>query len=180
MAQPGWINLDAVPLPGVDVVADLDRCAEKPLPFADDSIDEFLMSHVIEHLRNTLPLMAELYRIARAGARTTIRVPYGATDDAWEDPTHLRPYFVQSFGYFSQPCYWRADYGYRADWQPDRVTLLIPAGRIEGLTPQAAMQKVMTERNVVREMVAELVAVKPARPPQRELQQPPRIAITRV
>ena len=30
----GWINLDVVRLPGVDVVADLERCAEAPLPFA--------------------------------------------------------------------------------------------------------------------------------------------------
>jgi len=180
MAQPGWINLDVMALPGVDVVADLDRCAEAPLPFEADSIDELLMSHVIEHLHHTLPLMQELHRIARAGAMLTIRVPYGGTDDAWEDPTHLRPYFINSFAYFSQPAYWRADYGYRGDWQPDLITLLIPAVQIEGLAPQDVMKKVMAGRNVVREMIARLVAVKPIRAPQRELQQAPKIAITKV
>lgn len=180
MAQPGWINLDVMALPGVDVVADLDRCAEAPLPFEADSIDELLMSHVIEHLHHTLPLMQELHRIARAGAMLTVRVPYGGTDDAWEDPTHLRPYFINSFAYFSQPAYWRADYGYRGDWQPDLITLLIPAVQIEGLAPQDVMKKVMAGRNVVREMIARLVAVKPIRAPQRELQQAPKIAITKV
>lgn len=31
-------------------------------------------------------------------------------DDAVEDPTHARQYFLNSFGYFLQPFYWRADY----------------------------------------------------------------------
>ncbi|MGE0746427.1 MAG: methyltransferase domain-containing protein [Rhodospirillales bacterium] len=179
-AQPGWINLDSMALPGVDVVADLDRCADAPLPFEPDSIDEFLLSHVIEHLRHTLPLMQELHRIARPGAALTIRVPYGGSDDAWEDPTHLRPYFLNSFAYFSQPAYWRADYGYRGDWQPEQIALLIPAAQTEGLSAQDVMKKVLGERNVVREMIARLVAVKPIRPPQRELQQAPKIAITKV
>lgn len=48
----GWINVDAKQLPGVDLVADLDHCQDVPLPFDSDSIDEFLASHVIEHLVN--------------------------------------------------------------------------------------------------------------------------------
>src|SRR5262245_44004550 len=103
---PGWINLDAQPLPGVDIIADLERCAEVPLPLGGDSVDEFLLSHVIEHIHAPLPLMQELHRIARPGAKAFIRVPYGSSDDAWEDQTHVRAYFLQSFGYFSQPYYW--------------------------------------------------------------------------
>ena len=115
---PDWINLDVRPLPGVDLVADLDGRgsagpAAAPLPLPDGSVEEFLLSHVLEHIREPLPMMEELWRVAAPGARMTVRCPYGSSDDAWEDPTHVRAIFLQSFGYFSQPYYWRADYGYR-------------------------------------------------------------------
>jgi SAM-dependent methyltransferase len=166
---PGWVNVDWMALPGVDVVANLNDCATTPLPFADDSVDELALSHVIEHLPNALPLMQELHRIAKPGAKAIIRTPYGSSDDAWEDPTHVRPYFHGSFGYFSQPYYWRADYGYRGDWQPQTVTLRVPA-RYAGNDRAAFLERLRTDRNLVLEMVAELVAVKPAREPRRELQ----------
>jgi SAM-dependent methyltransferase len=177
---PGWINLDSARLPGIDIIADLEQCAEPPLPIADDSIDEILMSHVIEHIRAPLPLMQELHRIARPGAKTTIRVPYGSSDDAWEDPTHVRAYFLQSFGYFSQPYYWRADYGYRGDWQPAEITLKLDKKRFSSMSGQALLAVVNRERNIVREMICVLTAIKPARQPRRELQTPPAIKIALV
>jgi SAM-dependent methyltransferase len=174
---PGWVNVDAAPLPGVDVVADLERCRTQRLPFGDDAADELLLSHVIEHLDDTLGVMQELHRIARPGAIATIRCPYGASDDADEDPTHRRRYFLNSFGYFSQPAYWRADYGYRGDWQPRRIVLLVDQQENAGLAPSDVLRKVRTLRNVVLEMVAKLEAVKPIRPPDRALQQAPSIEI---
>jgi SAM-dependent methyltransferase len=176
----GWVNVDSVRLPGVDVVADLDFCREKPLPFPNDSVDEFLLSHVIEHLGDPLGLMQELHRIARPGARATIRCPYGASDDADEDPTHIRRMFPQSFGYFSQPYYWRADYGYRGDWAPERIVLYVDGTANAGLAPADVLRKVNALRNVVSEMVAELSAVKPIRPPERGLQRAPLIEIAHV
>lgn len=111
--KEGWINLDLFPLEGVDIVTDLEKCATDPIPLDDNSIDEFYCSHVIEHVVNTLPLMQELHRIAKPDAVALFRVPYGSSDDAFEDPTHVRQYFRSSFKYFSQPLYWRTDYGYR-------------------------------------------------------------------
>ncbi len=174
---PGWINLDRAKLPGVDVVADLEKCASTPLPLESNSIDEFLLSHVIEHIHASLDLMQELYRVAKPNAKATIHVPFGGSDDAWEDPTHVRAYFINSFGYFSQPFYWRADYGYRGDWQPDRIVFLVEERLHKGMALQAILDKIYTQRNVVREMIAELTAIKPARQPVRELQVIPRIDI---
>jgi tetratricopeptide (TPR) repeat protein len=174
---PGWINLDRVSRPGVVVVADLDVCASTPLPFGADSFDEFLGSHILEHLHNPLPFMQELHRIACAGARAVFRLPYGSSDDAFEDPTNVRQYFVNSWGYFSQPLYWRADYGYRGDWKPVKVILLVSRRRFADQPFEAILQEVHERRNVVPEMVAELEAIKPIRPARRELQTVPDVEI---
>lgn len=165
---PGWKNIDGAALAGVDVVADLEQCATRPLPFADDSAGEFLLSHVLEHIRNPLALMQELHRIACPGAAMTVRTPYGTSDDAWEDPTHVRPYFPGSFRYFAQPVYWRADYGYRGDWDLRKVTLVVNQAMHAGRSQEQILDRIRTARNAVQEMVAELVAVKPARPPRKE------------
>jgi glycosyltransferase involved in cell wall biosynthesis/SAM-dependent methyltransferase len=167
---PGWINLDSMALPGVDVVADLEACAGQPLPFDDNTVDEFLLSHVLEQISNTLPFMQELWRIAKPGARMVIRVPHGASDDAWEDPTHVRAYFANSFGYFSQPFYWRADYGYRGDWRVDKLTYVVNREKNADLSESEIIEKAHTQRNVVQEMIVELSPVKPIREPLRALQ----------
>jgi SAM-dependent methyltransferase len=171
---PEWINLDYPARRGVEVVYDLERCAEIPMPFEDDSIDEFLLSHVIEHIRNSMPMMQELHRTAKPGALARIRLPHGASDDAWEDPTHVRSYFQQSFGYFSQPFYWRADYGYRGDWQLEKLSLAVSKAVYAGASVETLSNDVATKRNVVREMVADMRAIKPIREPLKELQVAPR------
>jgi SAM-dependent methyltransferase len=178
--KEGWINLDSAALPGVDLIADLDNLREMPIDLPDDSVEQFLLSHVIEHIRDSLGLMQELWRLAMPGAIAVIRVPHGGSDDAWEDPTHVRSYFVNSFAYFSQPAYWRADYGYRADWQPDKIQLLLDGERCAGLSPQEAFTKIRYERNVVKEMICDMRAVKPMREPKRELQTPPEINLALV
>lgn len=162
--REGWINLDSSRLPSVDVVADLDDCRRTPLPFAADSIDEFHCSHVLEHLRDALGFMQELHRIAKPGAVATIRVPYGSSDDADEDPTHVRRLFLYSFSYFSQRGYWYADYGYRGDWETDNIVLTVDAARHAGKPFEQIFEELRTQRNVVLEMITTLKAVKPTRP----------------
>lgn len=173
--QPGWVNIDMARLPGVDLIADLNECRRVPLPYADDSVDQFLLCHTLEHIQDSLGLMQELHRVAKPGANCVIHVPYGSSDDAFEDPTHVRQYFLNSFGYFSQPFYWRADYGYRGDWQTERIELRVPKALTQNTTAQLLLARVNSERNVVSEMVATLRAVKPIREPKRELQAPAHI-----
>lgn len=166
----GWINLDCMELPGVDIVANLDNCKRVSLPFQDNSIDEFFAGHVIEHINDSLSMMQELHRIAKPGAKAVFRCPYGSSDDAYEDPTHIRRYFLNSFGYFSQPFYWRADYGYRGDWQIQTTSLIVDKERFKGKSHEEIMYEIYTYRNIVKEMIVELIAVKPIRQPRRELQ----------
>lgn len=174
---PGWINLDSMPLPGVDVIFDLETCAKEKIPLPDNSADEFLLSHVIEHIDNILPMMQELHRIAQPDAKMVIRVPYGSSDDAFEDPTHIRQCFIGTFGYFSQPFYWLADYGYRGDWQPKKITLRMDKRYVSGNNVTQIMDLVMHQRNIVSEMVVELVSIKPIRSPLKDLQENPEINI---
>lgn len=176
--REGWVNVDSQRLPGVDIVTDLESLGQSPLPLADNSADEYLLSHVLEHIRNVLPMMQELHRIARPHALMQIRVPYGSSDDAFEDPTHVRQLFCGSFGYFSQPHYWRADYGYRGDWVTEKIELSI-SQKFRHLDDAALWDCIQRDRNVVTEMVATLRAVKPIRPPVKELQNTPRIILLR-
>jgi len=178
--QEGWLNVDSAALPGVDIVCDLERLRENPIDLPDETVGHFLLSHVIEHVRDSLGLMQELWRLATPGAIAVIRVPHGGSDDAWEDPTHVRAYFPKSFGFFSQPFYWRADYGYRGDWDPEKVGLLVDRSRCAGLSPQEIYARTLNERNLVREMICELRAVKPRREPKRELQTDLRVEIVAV
>jgi SAM-dependent methyltransferase len=177
--RAGWINLDLEAGPGVDVVADLDQCAYRPLPFEDDRFDEVFASHLLEHLREPLAFMRELHRVCRAGAVAVFHTPHGASDDAFEDPTHFRQYFPDSFGFFSQPAYWRADYGYRGDWQPETVELLVDAERYKDVPDEQIEWEVRHLRNTVIEMRATLRCVKPIREQSRDLIERPRLVIVR-
>jgi SAM-dependent methyltransferase len=166
--RPDWVNLDSRKLPGVDVVADLDACRERPLPIPGDSIDEFLGRHVLEHLRDPLACMQELHRIAKPNATAVFHVPYGSSDDADEDPTHVRRFFLHSFYYYSQLGYTHADYGYRGDWETLGIVLTMDATRCAGKSYDQLEEEIRSQRNVVREMIATLRAVKPARRPGGE------------
>ncbi len=176
----GYINIDSAALPGIDLICNLEELRERPIDLPDGTVEYFLLSHVIEHIRDSLGLMQELWRLAIPGAIAQIRVPHGANDDAWEDPTHVRAYFPGSFGYFTQPYYWRADYGYRGDWTVERLQLHVDRHRCAGLTPNEALALSRRERNIVREMICDLSAVKPIREPKRELQSFPLIEIVHV
>src|SRR5262245_8903632 len=73
--EPGFVNIDAYDGPSVDLVANLDSPFHVLLPYEDESCDEFLLSHVLEHIHHPLPLMAELHRVAMGGALCHIRCP---------------------------------------------------------------------------------------------------------
>jgi hypothetical protein len=119
--------------------------------------------------------MEELYRVAAEGCQLVIRCPHGASNDADEDPTHVRRMFPGSFQYFSQPIYWRADYGYRGDWQLVVANLLVYDVHLTKYGEKGMLQAIEHGRNFVQEMVIEMVPFKPARRQDRALLQPTNI-----
>ncbi len=89
--------IDAVRLPGVDLVHDLES---RPYPLPDHCADQVVLNHVLEHFADPLPVMEEVWRIARPGGRVRIRTPHYSGIYAWKDPTHRRAFTSESFGYF--------------------------------------------------------------------------------
>lgn len=178
--REGWVNVDQHPAPGVDLVANLDDPDKISLPWPDDSVTELHVSHLVEHLRYPLPLFEEMWRVAAPDAELVVRCPYGSSDDADEDPTHVRRLYMKSWGYLSQPFYWRADYGYRGDWQPETITLKVSNPAMKELSDDELHLMVLHWRNVVAEMVVTLRAIKPARPTEADLQRPPTVVFKRL
>ena len=93
-----WVNLDFNKKVRADVYADL----EKDLPFKDNYFDYVFAEHVLEHVKNLIPLMAELKRICKPGAIIDIRVPHASSMPAYQDPTHVRFFTYLTFDYFSE------------------------------------------------------------------------------
>lgn len=92
----GYINCDITDRVKVDKIVDL----EKKLPFEDNSIDEIICFHFLEHIKNFIPLMEEIYRICKNNAIIKIKVPYFAYPGAFADPTHVRFFTLKTFEYF--------------------------------------------------------------------------------
>lgn len=158
-------NVDISTEVDADVVMDI---TQFPWPFQADTFSSVYCSHVLEHIREPLPFMQELARVCCPGAVAVFKLPYGSSDNAWEDPTHYRPYFLDSFGYFSQAAYGGADYGYKGDWSGvTRELRLFPDKGFEQLKDrlEELLGIVMTMRNVVEEYKVVMRNIKPPRSP---------------
>ena len=70
----GYINCDISEKSNPDLIVDI----EKELPFEEDSIDEIFMDNVLEHTKNRLKVLDNLYKVCKNGAIIKIIVPYFA------------------------------------------------------------------------------------------------------
>jgi SAM-dependent methyltransferase len=93
---PGAVGLDRHPLPGVDIVANLDE----GLPFAPESFDVVSANQVLEHVRDLVALVDEVHRVLRTGGVLVAHVPYFRSSWAHIDPTHVRSFTIRSMDYF--------------------------------------------------------------------------------
>ena len=92
------MNLDKHPLPGVDIVHDL---TDLPLPFENESVDEVLCRHVLEHI-DYIPVLRDIHRILTPGGRLCIYVPHFTSSAMYDDPTHRHFFSAATFGFFTQ------------------------------------------------------------------------------
>jgi SAM-dependent methyltransferase len=98
--SPGYYGVDLVEMNGVDIVADLN----KPLDLLpDNSVGAIISRHVLEHIPNLVPLLAEFRRITRPDGRIEIVVPHFSNPYFYSDPTHVRFFGLYTFFYFADP-----------------------------------------------------------------------------
>ena len=111
--RPGSFGFECRKQQGVDALCDIER----PLPLKDNSADIVHLSHVLEHVRDALSFMEEVYRICKPGGKVQVAVPYYTSRGAFRDPTHVRYITEDTFQYFEQP----TDYGVRTDFHIESI-----------------------------------------------------------
>lgn len=100
--QHGWVGVDVRPLPGVDIVQDLEEFPWKDIP--DEAASLVMASHVVEHInpaRGTfIRFMDEVWRILKPGGQFMISLPYAGSPGYWQDPTHINGCTEVTWAYF--------------------------------------------------------------------------------
>ncbi len=71
------------------------------LPFKDESFDEVLASHVLEHLFDMGGALREIHRVLKRGGKLIVVAPYGT--DKLYDPFHHHPFDLTTMDYFCRP-----------------------------------------------------------------------------
>lgn len=82
--REGFINLDIEDY-GQEIVRDLD----KGLPFDDESVGNIQAKHVLEHVKDIVFVLDEIYRVLEKGGVVGIEVPHVDCDGAF-DVKHRR------------------------------------------------------------------------------------------
>lgn len=99
--KKGYINCDISPDVKPDKVIDL----EKKLPFKNNSVEEIIIEHCLEHVFNFVGLVHEMHRVCKNRARIKIKVPFYSSWGQFNDPTHVRFFTPFTFNYFSKNSY---------------------------------------------------------------------------
>lgn len=86
--QPGYIGMDMINHPCVDIVHDVQ---EFPWPIDSNSCFQVLMSHLWEHIepKYRFQVMDEIWRIMRPDGQLLIAAPYAGS---WGDAAHPAHY----------------------------------------------------------------------------------------
>lgn len=177
---------------GVDLLAAADHKVDLlkfPWPFDDDSIDELHCSHFVEHIDNRLVEVRDLvdpnpqsldrwvgvdmffaffdeaWRILRPGGKMQVIVPHLKTDRAFQDPTHRRFLPMAAFVYLNRD-WLRAQkldhYRTRSNFDVN-VQPTVPV-EMTLLAQEVQARRFSENWNTTHDLVADLVALKPAVP----------------
>lgn len=91
----GYINCDISKEVNPDRIVDL----EDELPFKDNSVDEIIIEHTLEHIKNISLLLKEMYRVCKNDAKIKIKVPYFSHESAFSTMTHRRFFTWTTFDF---------------------------------------------------------------------------------
>jgi predicted SAM-dependent methyltransferase len=98
----GFKGVDICKGPNVDFVVDLDKF---PWPWKSNSVDKVVCHQYIEHTKDIIKFMNELWRILKPGATAELTAPYYTSIKCWQDPTHVRAISEFTFLYYKKD--WR-------------------------------------------------------------------------
>lgn len=101
----GFVNVDILDLPGIDVVHNL---MDFPYPFEDGSATEIRAVDVLEHMDNytadlrpsVIAFIEECHRILKPGGELYIQTPGYDAEFLWQDPTHVRGFHPKTMDLF--------------------------------------------------------------------------------
>ena len=97
--REGYINADFRSIAGVNMVFDFDKF---PYPFKDNTFEEIICFHVLEHLENIPKVITELHRIGKPGCKIHIKVPYYNHPCMWVDCTHKHGFTRDTLNDFTE------------------------------------------------------------------------------
>ena len=95
--HPGYTGVDLLPLPGVEIVRDVDRHG---LPFSDSTISHVYTAHFLEHVHNLVFVMNDIHRASCHDAIVEISVPTLLGPYSAADPTHVHLFNARTLSYF--------------------------------------------------------------------------------
>jgi hypothetical protein len=135
--QNGFVGMDIQPLPGVDIVHDLNV---HPWPLPDNCVRLAMASHILEHIpkviidqgRTRFPLMEfmnEVWRVMQLDGQFMIACPHGYSPGYLQDPTHASPISEATFAYFT-PVHPFYEFYRPSPWNIKNISW-DPAGNIE-------------------------------------------------
>ena len=103
--KKGYINCDFSDNIKLDKKFDI----TKKIPFDDNSVEEILISHVLEHIQKPIEVLKEMYRICKNNAIIKIRVPYFSSESAFGMLDHYSFYSYTTFDCLEKthPCHWQ-------------------------------------------------------------------------
>ena len=83
----GYVNVDKFNLYDIDIKHDLERF---PYPFETESVEEIILSHVLEHIGQDpnvfIEILKEFYRICKNQALINIAVPHPRHEALYQIP----------------------------------------------------------------------------------------------
>ena len=102
------IGLDRQPGSNADILCELTHF---PWPLRDNCADKIYLSHFLEHQLDVFRVMAEVRRVAKAGAEVVIVTPHYSSLDSYTDPSHVLHLGLGSFDYFVRESFQDFTYG---------------------------------------------------------------------
>lgn len=100
--QGEWTTLDIDPSTDPDVLGDISLMRELLPP---GTFDFVLASHVLEHILDPFPAVDAIWHVLKPGGRVLIVVPHALSFGYLAPPQHMRPFFPDTFYYFSPDIY---------------------------------------------------------------------------